>query len=157
MTNLDHAVTWILNRRRKIQRYAWVPSAVFGVLLFVAAYVSEMGHLQLILEGTRTTGKIVEYKEYRDSHATSRFVPVVEFEASHGQIRFEDWVGRTRRHGVGDLTSVLYDPTNPSHAMIDRGILNWVPWGPCAALGLLLIVSALKRGRATFRARWTSR
>lgn len=149
MTNLDHAVTWILNRRRKILRYAWVPSAAFGVLLFVFAYLSEMGHLQLILEGTQTTGRIVEYKEYRDSHATSRFVPMVEFEANHQRIRFEDWVGRTRRRGTGDPTSVLYDSANPSHAMMDRGILNWLPWGPCAALGLLLTLSALKRWSAT--------
>jgi hypothetical protein len=151
VTDLDQAVTWILNRRRKILRYAWVPSAIFGVLLFVFAYLSEMGHLRLILAGNQTTGRIVDYKEYRDSRATSRFVPMVEFETNNQRIHFEDWVGRTRRHGTGDLTSVLYDPANPSHAMIDRGILNWLPWGPCVALGLLLTLSALTRWRATRR------
>jgi hypothetical protein len=151
VTNLDHEVTWILNRRRKILRYAWVPSAVIGVLLFVFAYLSEMGHLLLILDGKQTTGRIVDFKEYRDSHATSTFMPMVEFEANYEQIRFEDWVGRASRRGTGALTSVLYDSANPSHAMIDRGILNWLPWGPFAALGLLLNLSALKRWRATRR------
>jgi hypothetical protein len=102
-----------------------------------------------LLSREEWSSAIVEYKEYRDSHATSSFMPMVEFEANYERIRFEDWVGRTSRRGTGALTSVLYDSANPSHAMIDRGILNWLPWGPCAALGLLLTLSALKRWRAT--------
>jgi hypothetical protein len=28
--------------------------------------------------------------------------------------------------------------------MIDRGASNWLPWAPCAAIGLLLALSSLK-------------
>jgi hypothetical protein len=146
--NLEQATKWILNRRRKILRYDWVPSAVMGVLLLVGGYVSETGHLHLILEGKQARGTIVDCKEYRHSTRTS-FRLMVEFEANQQRIRFEDWLGRSDRRATGEPVSVLYDPANPSHAIIDRAILNWLPWGPCVALGLLLTLSSLKRWLAT--------
>jgi hypothetical protein len=64
-------------------------------------------------------GRIVDYSEYRDSRATSRFVPIVEFETNNQRIRFEDWVGRTRRRGTGDLTQGPL-PARESLARHDR-------------------------------------
>jgi hypothetical protein len=39
---------------------------------------------------------------------------------------------------------VLYDPANPSLAMIDRPVWNWLPWAPIFALGLFLVLVAIK-------------
>jgi hypothetical protein len=40
--------------------------------------------------------------------------------------------------------TVLYDPANPTLAMIDRPVYNWIPWGPTFAVGLFLVIVAIK-------------
>jgi Protein of unknown function (DUF3592) len=153
VTNLDQAATWILNRRRKILRYNWVPSAIFGVLLLGAGYLFGKGPLHLILEGQRTTGTIVDYREGRDvdSEGKTGFWPIVEFQVNNRPVRFKHWLGGNAPGRTGEPVNVLYEAANPSNAMIDRPLLKWMPWSPLAALGLLLTLSALKGWRATRR------
>jgi hypothetical protein len=33
---------------------------------------------------------------------------------------------------------VLYDPSNPSTAIIDRALMNWIPWAPIGLTGAFL-------------------
>ncbi len=40
--------------------------------------------------------------------------------------------------------TVLYDSANPTSAMIDRPVMNWIPWAPTFAVGLFLILVAIK-------------
>jgi hypothetical protein len=35
---------------------------------------------------------------------------------------------------------VLYDPVHPTSAMIDRQVMNWIPWGPTIGVGAFLIL-----------------
>jgi len=76
-------------------------------------------------------------------------MPVVEYRACGDQtVRFEDWLGSTRpgkRNHRSEIVQVLYDPTKPSVAMIDRPIWNWVPWAPVVVVGVLLIMSGIRR------------
>jgi hypothetical protein len=46
---------------------------------------------------------------------------------------------------------VLYDPTNPSVAMIDRPVWNWIPWAPTFAVGLFLALAAIKGAFSVLR------
>lgn len=151
MPNLDQAAVWLINRRRKIVRYGWIPSGILGVLLLAAAYHFGKVPVPLILEGQRTTGTIVDYEERPGSKkGEPGFWPVVEFYANARWFRFTHWVGGARGP-TGEPVSVLYEAANPSNAMLDRPVVKWMPWGPLTALGLLLTLSALQRWLAMWR------
>jgi len=77
---------------------------------------------------------------------------IAEFQADDRSIRFESWMGGPDRPRNGERIGVFYDAADPSDAMIDRAILNWMPWAPCAAIGLRLTLSALRGWLATLRA-----
>jgi hypothetical protein len=140
--SIDRATTWLLNRRRKILRSRYVPSAVFGLLLLALGYHIGEGPVHLLLEGRRTIGTVVGY-ERRLSGGKAAAVPVIEFQADGQPIRFQDWLSGKGAVRQGELVGVLYDVADPSDAMLDRPILKWMPWGPCVALGLLLTLSSL--------------
>jgi hypothetical protein len=40
--------------------------------------------------------------------------------------------------------TVLYDPENPSLAMIDQPVWNWIPWAPTSGVGLILLLVGTK-------------
>jgi hypothetical protein len=52
--------------------------------------------------------------------------------------------GSESRVGLGSSVPVIYDPANPSVAMLDRGLSNWLPWAPCFAVGLVVGLDSLK-------------
>ena len=58
-------------------------------------------------------------------------------------IQFKDWMG-TNAAVLNVRVTVLYDPANPSSAMIDRPVWNWIPWAPAFAVGLFLMLVAIK-------------
>ena len=49
-----------------------------------------------------------------------------------------------RNQTLRNRVTVLYDPAHPSDAMIDRPIWNWLPWAPIGAVGLFLILVAMR-------------
>src|SRR5207248_1431044 len=109
------------------------------------------GHFDLIRHGMRAAGRVVGYEprtfvstsgSSRLSTTTTAFMPIVEFRASARVVRFTDWLGSRSAGHLSDAVTVLYDPANPSQAMIDRPVMNWIPWMPIAATGLLLVFAA---------------
>jgi hypothetical protein len=164
LATLDAVVSRLLNRRQKILRYAFIPRGILGVSLALFGAYSGRAQAQILFAGARTTGMIVghETHDIRTSHRAGRppyrssfgnvsFMPIVEFEADGKPIRFTSWWGRRSAPQEGERVSVLYDPANPSAAMIDLGFRNWIPWAPLFAVGVLLIVSALKGWLAFMR------
>jgi hypothetical protein len=79
-------------------------------------------------------------------------MPVVEFEAADRTVHFRNWWGLRLSPVNGETVRVLYDPADPSVAMIDQGIQNWIPWAPLLAAGAFLALVAL-RSRVT-SGRW---
>jgi hypothetical protein len=71
-------------------------------------------------------------------------LPIVEFEAEGVLASFEEHKLVPAGEGVGWTVPVLYDPANPSVAMIDRSNWNWLPWGPALAIAVLLLLTSLK-------------
>jgi hypothetical protein len=71
-------------------------------------------------------------------------MPIVEFHTHDRFIQFEDWLGSNSAGALSNPVIVLYDPANPSLAMIDRPVWNWLPWAPIFALGLFLVLVAIK-------------
>jgi hypothetical protein len=56
-------------------------------------------------------------------------------------IRFQDWLASNSRGG--GQVDVLYNQDRPETAMIDRTVMNWIPWAPMLGIGLFLLIAGL--------------
>jgi hypothetical protein len=147
-------IDWMLANRAKILRYAFVPQFFAAVALLSFAYFTGRTDAHLLLNGARTSGKIVAFQRrelhtYRHPTSTGRYgrilyFPVVEFQAQGTVVRFEEPKLVTQGESVGWPVTVLYDPSNVSTARIDRSFWNWIPWAPALAFGILLALASLK-------------
>jgi hypothetical protein len=147
-------VAWALANREKIFRYYFIPQALAALLFMSFSYVTGKDHAHLLLRAARTQGVIVGLKPVlMQTHSSGGgsstftqtiYLPAVEFRAGDRVIHFQEWKGRASSAGLGWSVPVLYDPVNPSIAMIDRSYGNWLPWAPCFAIGLILALASIK-------------
>lgn len=129
-------------------RWQSFAQVVVGLFLLGFGYYIGRDHLHLILQGSRTQGIIVAYhQEKLPESGGARWneisLPIVAYSAGGESIRFQDW----KDPGAAVLNvrvPVLYDPTHPATAMIDRPIWNWIPWGPMMAMGAFLLASGVR-------------
>ena len=136
-------VAWVLANREKIARYSFIPQFLAAALFLSLAYATGHVHAHLLFKGARTRGTIVDLKPVKFSDRSSSgsnwyttiYEPLVEFSA-----------------GMGWSVPVIYDPADPSFALIDRGSWNWLPWAPCFVIGLPVALASL-RGFLAFFAR----
>ena len=145
-------VAWMLANRAKIFRYYFIPQFLAAALFLSFAYATGKTHARLLVTGTRTQGRIVALKPVRfqsrsnsgTSHSTTIYEPTVEFTANDRVVRFQEWKGSESNAGLGWAVPVIYDPSDASYAMMDRGWWNWLPWAPCFAGGLIVGLAAIK-------------
>jgi hypothetical protein len=147
---VEGLVARALNNQARILRYMYIPQALAGAVLLIVGSNTGHTHFHLIRQGVRAPGTIVGFKQKNLGNTNSRspstltFMPIVEFQAGEQAVRFEDWRGSSSAGTLRNRVTVLYDPANPPDAMIDRPIWNWLPWAPIGALGLFLILVAIK-------------
>jgi hypothetical protein len=121
-----------------------------GIFLLVFGYWIGRDHCRLLFFGVKTHGKLVGYQQqdFPNSggvHWNSASMPVIEFEVQQRTVRFRDWVGSNFRTPMGGLVGIFYDPERPSNAMIDRPVMNWIPWAPVTAVGTILLISEMRQ------------
>jgi len=150
LASVEELVAWLTSNREKILRYAWIPQVFAGLVFLGLSYHMGHAHYHLIREGTRTQGRIIGYKQqyFRSSSGsisstTTGYMPVVEFHAGDRAVQFQDWLGTSIAGNTNAPVIVLYDPANPTVAMIDRPVWNWLPWAPIFAVGLFLVLVAV--------------
>jgi len=148
MASSEQLVARVLSNREKILRYAWLPQLFAGLVFLGLGYFMGHEHFHLIRLGMRAPGTIVGYKQenfHRSSGSSStRYMPIVEFHTNDCFVQFQDWLGGQISGNTHTPVTVLYDPANPKVAMIDRPVWNWIPWAPASALGLFLLLVAVK-------------
>jgi hypothetical protein len=146
-------VAWVLANREKIFRYYFIPQALAALLFLSFAYGTGKVYAHLLFVSARTQGVIVGLKPVRMHSRSSTggaafgqtvYLPAVEFRAGDRVVHFQEWKGEASNGGLGLSVPVLYDPANPSIAMIDRSYWNWLPWAPCFAIGLILALASVK-------------
>lgn len=145
-------VAWMLTNREKIFRYIFIPQLVAAATFFSFAYGTGKVHARLLFRSARTQGTIVNFKpaliSHRSSSGTSSYStiyePLIEFTVNDRVFRVQEWKGSESRVGLGWSVPVIYDPADPSVAMLDRGLWNWLPWAPCFAIGLVVGFASLK-------------
>ena len=151
MATVEQLVDFLKNNRPKILRYTFVLQVLVGLfLLFMGDYMGRT-HFHLIRVGVRAPGRVVgnEQRNFGSSignsaRVTTAFMPVVEFSANGQKIRFTDWLGSSSTGSFPDNVTVLYDAAAPSVAIIDRPLMNWIPWAPIGAAGCFLCFVGLK-------------
>ena len=147
-------VAWLLANREKNFRYVFLPQLLAAMALLWFAYFTGKTDMHLLLKGAHAQGKIVGFQKQLFSTNRGLFstgtrgrivsIPIVEFEADGALTRFEEHKLLPTGEGVGWAVPVLYDPANPTDAMIDRANWNWFPWGPALAIAVLLLLSSIK-------------
>ncbi len=155
MASVEEFVVRITSNREKIVRYAWILQLFAGLVLLGVSHLMGHTHFHLIREGVRAPGRIVGYKQesFRRSSGSSStsFMPIVEFHINDGFVQFQDWMGTSIAGSANGPVIVLYDPANPTLAMIDRPVWNWLPWAPIFTLGLFLVLVAIKGALRSLR------
>jgi hypothetical protein len=147
LASVERLVAWMTANRGEILRHAWIPQLFAGLIFLGLGYFMGHAHFHLIRQGVRAPGRIVGYKqESSRSPSGSSWtgcMPLVQFHTNGRFVQFQDWLGSNSTGARNELVTVLYDPANPSLAMIDRPVWNWIPWAPTCAVGLLLFLSAI--------------
>jgi hypothetical protein len=141
----------MLANRERILRWMFIPQLLAAALFLTFSYSTGKVHAHLLLHSARTTGKIIALKpaRIRESSSGSAFYttiyePLVEFAAGDRTFSVQEWKGSTTSAGIGSAVPVLYDPANPSIAMMDRGLSNWIPWTIFFIIGLPVALAGLK-------------
>jgi hypothetical protein len=145
-------VAWALANRERISRYIFIPQLLAAAIFLIFAYGTGKVHARLLSRSARTQGTIVSFKpaliSHRSSSGTSSYStiyePLVEFAVNNRVFRVQEWKGSESRVGLGWSVPVIYDPADPSVAMLDRGLWNWLPWAPFFAIGLVVGLASLK-------------
>jgi len=149
LSGISQLATWMGNNKARVLRYTRVAEVLVGLFFVCFGYFIGKDHYRLIRQGVRTPGTIVGYKQesFPDRGNTrwdTAFMPIVKFQTRGRDVEFKDWMGTNAAVGWKTPVTVLYDPDNPSVAMIDRPVWNWIPWAPTFALGLFLILVGIK-------------
>jgi hypothetical protein len=148
LASVEQLVAWMTANREKIFRYGWILQVFAGLVLLVLGYLTGHDHFHLIRQGVRAPGTIIGYKQTRigtrGEIGTLAYMPVVEFHTNDRFVQFQDWLGTNIAGSANVPVIVLYDPADSSVAMIDRPVWNWIPWAPVFALGVFLLLVAIK-------------
>jgi len=152
MTFPEEQVAWLLANREKIFRYIFIPQFLAAAIFLSFGYATGQVHARLLLRSARAQGTIVGFKSALISHRSGSgsstystiYEPLIEFTANDRAFRVQEWKGSESRAGLGWSVPVIYDPADPSVAMMDRGLWNWLPWAPFFAIGLVVGLASLK-------------
>jgi hypothetical protein len=89
-----------------------------------AAYTS----WQLQTNGETVTGVVVELEEHSDAEGgCCTYVPIVEYSVKGQQYSIEgDTASNPPQYEVGEDVSILYDPSDPNKAQINKWTERWL-------------------------------
>jgi len=131
ISGINELYQWLDGNRDKVLLYTRFAQIVAGLLFLLFGFYIGRDHLHLIRAGVRTEGIIVDYKwesfpGRMASDQKSGLMPIVKFQTRDTVVQFKDWKG-SNAPLPNVRVVVLYDTANPSLAMIDRPVWNWIP------------------------------
>jgi hypothetical protein len=97
-----------------------------GLAFGVVALVLWLLRRNWVARAGRAQGEVIDL--VKRSRTVTNYVPVVRFRTEAGQeTTFRGFIGsRPPAHRKGDIVKVLYDPANPSRAMVDSVMVVWL-------------------------------
>ncbi|WP_028449008.1 DUF3592 domain-containing protein [Chitinibacter tainanensis] len=127
-------------------RWVWCLQLVVGLALLGLSYELGAERYPLVLRGELVQGQLLRYERLPpDQTQAERYRVHVSFIHNGRRYQFADWNLLRARGGVAEQPTVIYDPTEPTLAMLDRGAWrNPLPWLPPALVGMFLFVVGLR-------------
>jgi hypothetical protein len=118
---------------------------IAGVGLFALGVHQSRALVRLESSGVRARGVVSSLSSSNSGSGSSTYYPVVTYTDQTGKrARFRDNTGSNPpMYHVNDPVTVLYSPSEPGNAIIDRGMWNWLPSAILFALGVLLSVGGI--------------
>jgi hypothetical protein len=126
--------------KQQVTQKRWAPMfLLFGVSLLALSLFLGRNLIRLENGGLRSPGTVASLEAMHSDNSTT-YHPVVEFATVRGDhVRFRDSVGSNPpSFHVGDQVTVLYLANDTHSAIIDRGLVNWLPPGATLLFGALL-------------------
>jgi hypothetical protein len=140
-------VDWFIRNKKTIARYMFLLQLVAALVFLGVGYRIGERPLHLLWSGARAPGQTVGYEQaYSRRSDWTTFLPVVEFRVGDRFFRFTDWRGSNSTGSFSKNVTVLYDPANPTIAMIDKDTANWLPWSVSLGIGLFLFLVSVAGG-----------
>jgi hypothetical protein len=117
---------------------------ILGLLLVAFSVFLLRNDGPLLLAGTRTQGQLMSYQQAASKSGRYVLHPWVRFkDAANQEHQFLDAVRASGRLSPnGGPIGVIYDPAQPQHAIVDRGLWKESVLAVPGALGLTLIAQA---------------
>jgi hypothetical protein len=122
---------------------------VMGVAILVVGGSWSYGQIKFLSRATATEG-VVMRNEYSNRPRNlklpiSGYVAIIEFRTTSGAKQtLRDWFALERpQFENGENVPVLYDEANPSHAVPNRGMWNWLPPIALLMFGIFLTLQPL--------------
>jgi uncharacterized protein DUF3592 len=129
VSKLDKTLDVVEKGASRLQIGCWI---IFGNLFLAAfclwgAYAAYTSW-RLQNEGQTTTGTVVRLEESSSSEGgCCVYAPVIEFNTNSQTYSFEgDNASDPPAYEVGEVVNVIYDPTDPSTAQINRWSERWL-------------------------------
>ena len=129
MSKIDKTLDAVGKGASRLQTGCWI---IFGNLFLAAfclwgAYAAYTSW-RLQNEGQTTTGTVVRLEESNSSEGgCCVYSPVIEFSANGQTHSFEgDNASDPPAYEVGEVVSVIYDPTDPGTAQINKWSERWL-------------------------------
>lgn len=163
MPDVNSIVDWVFKNKSKLSRWVCIVQLVVGISLLIFSYSLGRVPFRLIRSGVKAEGRIVDYNLqnfggsalYGSAPLKLKWMPVVEFQVGGQKFRFQDRFaakydvtpGRAEKPPVGYVQTLLYDPENPSVAMLEspsasRLPMQWIPWFPMGVMAIIVILAA---------------
>ncbi|HEY8192078.1 MAG TPA: DUF3592 domain-containing protein [Alphaproteobacteria bacterium] len=132
-------------QEKTAQVHAPVLSLIGVIFIGVSLYMGQ-GMYVFMNDAVAAKGIVIRMENQRSGSDGSSYYPHVAFIPQGGsRIDFRDKLGTSPpAYKKGDHVDVLYDPAEPRHAMIDRGIWNWGMPGIFGGIGVALLLTAWK-------------
>lgn len=126
-------------KKSKGLKFAGPVFALVGLGIIGLAVYLGLERAEFLETAVGTSGKVTELIETRsdDSYV---YYPMVEFTVPGTErvVNFRhDSGSNPPSYRVGEVVSVLYDPQNPTDAIIDGGIFNWMATALSSLLGVV--------------------
>ncbi len=110
----------------------WMPvnyAIAFGMIFGSLYWTHDV--YQFSQKAITTTGKIVAFKQGRSTSSDGRtiytYAPIISYEVNGQKLEYTSKVSTSSpSRKTGEMVEIMYNPKNPTEAMIERGIMNYI-------------------------------
>jgi hypothetical protein len=136
----DEYMQLVRNQDQMLKK--WIPLyLLLGLVFLGVSYHLSKDTQNMLMNGINISGEVVGLYTNPNSSGKKLYHNIVRFKTKEGQVfQFTDKVGSSiPMDSNKQVVTVIYEPNNPHHAIVDRGFWNWMPTAVTLTPGLLIL------------------